>query len=421
MVINTISNYMKIIRIVSRLFVGLVFVFSGFVKLVDPLGSAYKFADYFQAFHMGAMEPAALYLSIVMSLAEFLIGVSLLIGLRMRVAAWAVLIFMSFFTVLTLFLALYNPVTDCGCFGDAFVITNWQTFGKNIILMVFVIVIFWSRNKYKQMFDGVGEWFVVTGFALFGIWFTAHCYNHLPVIDFRPYKTGTNISEGMIIPDSQKNNVDQYKTSLFYKKNGMVKEFDIKNLPDSTWQWVETKSNLIKEGYHPPIHNFVISNAEGSEITDIMLSDTGYAFYLIAYNLEKASVEHVREINNIAGWCQANNIIFKGITSSSPKLIEHYKKSIGSNIEFYTADEITLKTMIRSNPGLMLIRNGTILAMWHHNDLPNVKELKTNLASYVTLKHSAQIEKQKIWNFILGFVILIMLTLLGKFLFIKSR
>lgn len=408
---------MRIVRIVSRLLVGLVFVFSGFVKLIDPLGSAYKFTDYFQAFHLGFLEPSALYLSIVMSLAEFLIGVSLLIGLRMRIAAWAVLVFMSFFTILTFFLALYNPVTDCGCFGDALVITNWQTFGKNIILMVFVAVIFISRNRYRPMFDTAGEWIVISGFCLFGIWFTAHCYNHLPIIDFRPYKTGTNISEGMIIPESQKNNVDQYDTKLLYKKNGLVKEFDLKNLPDSTWQWLETKSVLIKEGYHPPIHNFVISNSEGSEITDIMLNDTGYAFYMVAYKLEKANTAHMKEMNKIAGWCQAGNIPFKGITSSSVKQIEQFKKTNGSDFEFYSADEITLKTIVRSNPGLLLLRKGTVLAMWHHNDLPDVNDLKTNLDSYSVKKTASLIEEYKTWNFILGFLILILLALLGKFIF----
>lgn len=386
---------MKVVRILCRVLVGMIFIFSGFVKLVDPLGSTYKFVDYFQAFHMGFMEPTALPLSVIMSLAEFLIGIALLIGLRMRMAAWAVLIFMSFFTILTFFLALYNPVTDCGCFGDALVITNWQTFGKNIILLLLVIVIFISRNKYKPLFIPIGEWIAIASFAFFAILFTTRCYKHLPMIDFRPYKVGTNISESMMVPESQKNNVDQYETTLTYKKNGVIKDFDIKHLPDSTWQWVETKNKLIKEGYHAPIHNFVISNSEGSEITDIVLSDTGYAFYLIAYNLEKASLKHAKEINDIAGWSQAHNITFKCITSSPSKQIETFKKASGAMYDFYSADEITLKTIIRSNPGLLLLRKGTVLAMWHHNNLPKVSSLKPDLISYIAGNYAKKIEKEK--------------------------
>lgn len=386
---------MKAIRIACRILVGMVFVFSGFVKLVDPLGSTYKFVDYFQAFHMGFMEPSALVLSVVMSLAEFLIGVALLIGLRMRITAWAVLIFMSFFTILTFFLALYNPVTDCGCFGDALVITNWQTFGKNVILMLLVVVIFISRKKYKPMFIPIGEWVAIASFAFFAILFTVRCYKHLPMLDFRPYKVGTNISESMMVPDSQKDNVDKYETTLIYKKNGVAKEFDLKHLPDSTWQWVETKNKLIKEGYHPPIHNFVISNSEGSEITDLVLADTGFAFYLITYNLEKASLQHVKEINDIAGWSQAHNITFKAITASSSKQIETFKKSSGASYEFYSADEVTLKTIIRSNPGLLLLRKGTVLAIWHHNDLPKVNTLKQDLLSTITGNYSKKIEREK--------------------------
>ncbi|MBI5218343.1 MAG: DoxX family protein [Bacteroidia bacterium] len=411
---------MKYIRIISRILVGLVLIFSGFVKLVDPLGSTYKFVDYFQAFHLGFLEPAAIYLAVTMSLAEFVIGVSLLVGLRMRIASWAVLIFMSFFTILTFFLALYNPVTDCGCFGDALVITNWQTFGKNIIIMVFVIIVFISRNKFNPVFKVRGEWAVVSLFALFGLWFSIYCYNHLPIIDFRPYKTGTNITEAMIVPESQKDNTDQYQTLLYYKKNGVVKEFNLKNMPDSTWKWVETKNILIKEGYHPPIHNFSITTKEGSEITDLVLSDTGYTFLLISYNIEKASRKHQKEVNDIAAWSQANNIGFKCLTSSTPKQLDLFKKETGATYEFFTTDEVTLKTIIRSNPGLLLFKKGTVMGIWHHNDLPGVKSLTKNLTSLVLNESRNKIEKHVTHNFILIFFLLLSVVAIIS-LYLKNR
>lgn len=411
---------MKTVRIISRILVGLVFIFSGYVKLVDPLGSTYKFIDYFQAFHMGFMEPVAIYLAVIMSLAEFIIGVALLVGLRMRIAAWAVLIFMSFFTILTFFLAIFNPVSDCGCFGDALIITNWQTFGKNVILMILVVVIFISRFKYQSIFNSRGEWVVTSLFTIFGIWITAYSYNHLPIIDFRPYKTGTHIPDGMIVPDSQKNNTDQYETSLIYKKNGTLKEFNIKNLPDSTWQWVETKNKLLKEGYHPPIHNFVISTPEGSEITDLILSDSSYNFLLVSYNIDKASKKNQKSINDLASWCQANQVPFKCVTASSQKQIADFKKSTAANYEFLTADEITLKTMIRSNPGLILLKRGTVLGMWHHNDIPKVKNLNKNFFSVVTNSYRGTIEQLFTLNLLFVLLLMISLTIIVK-LYLKNR
>lgn len=411
---------MKAIRILSRVVVGLVFVFSGFVKLVDPLGSAYKFNDYFNAFHMGFMEPFTLVLALILPISEFLIGACLILGLRMKLMSWAVLIFMSFFTVLTFFLALFNPVTDCGCFGDALIITNWETFGKNVILMILALFIFISRKKYIAAFNNKLEWGITGIFLIMGLWITVYSYNHLPIIDFRPYKIGTSIPEGMSIPDSQKNNVDQYETTLIYKKNGQLKEFDIKNLPDSTWQWVETKNKLIKEGYHPPIHNFSISTVEGSEITDIVLSDTSHNFLLISYNLEKASKEHQKQINDIAGWCQANGIPFRCITSSTKATIDEFKKITGAQYEFCTADEITLKTIIRSNPGLLLLKHGTVINMWHHNDLPDVKKLNKNLSS-IAIKHiKGKSEKYFTVSLIFLFLFLSAAVVALKF-YLKSR
>src|SRR3989339_259660 len=411
---------MRIISIISRIFVGIVFIFSGFVKIVDPLGSTYKFIDYFNAFHLGFLEVTALPFAILMSLAEFVIGISLLVGFRMRQAAWAVLVFMVFFTILTFFLALYNPVSDCGCFGDAWILTNWETFYKNLIISSFVAVIFLYRKKYKALLSGRVEWLVVGIFSVLGLWISIYCYNHLPIIDFRPYKVGTNIAEGMTVPESEKNNVDVYETTLIYKKNGELKEFPLQNLPDSTWQWVETKNKLLKEGYHPPIHNFSLSNQEGSDVTDIYLEDSNYTFLLVSYKLETADKSRMNDINAIYNWCLANNVNFMCLTGSSFSKVEPYVKETKAQYNFYNVDEITLKTMIRSNPGLILTKNSTVLAMWHYNDLPNASELKKDLLKNVTTKYREKIENMYLYNLILVF--LLISTLVGIFtIFIRNR
>ena len=191
---------MKAIRLISRIFVGLVFIFSGFVKGVDPLGSAYKFEDYFYAFGLEAIASWALPLAILMIAAEFIIGWALLIGVKIKPAAWGVMLFMVFFTILTLYLALEDPVEDCGCFGDAIILTNWQTFYKNLIIMVPTIIVFFGRKKIKPLFCCKVEWgIVLVGLAII-VGLSLYCLRHLPIIDFRPWKIGTSMIDENAAP-----------------------------------------------------------------------------------------------------------------------------------------------------------------------------------------------------------------------------
>ncbi|HYW95838.1 MAG TPA: BT_3928 family protein, partial [Bacteroidales bacterium] len=275
---------MKILRLISRLITGIVFIFSGFVKAVDPLGSTYKFTDYFNAFHLGFLEPLALPLAIVLSSTELVLGITLLLGYRMRAAAWVLLFFMSFFTLLTFILALTNPVTDCGCFGDALILTNWETFFKNVVLMGFVLILFTGRSKFTELRFPAVEWGVVALFFAITVVFSLYNYNHLPVLDFRPYAIGTNIEQGMIIPEGAPEDV--YSTELMYKnkKSGEEKVFSMKDFPKDTltWDFVDARSELVKRGYEPPIHNFNIVAPNGVDITDHILTRSGFTFLLIS-------------------------------------------------------------------------------------------------------------------------------------------
>jgi uncharacterized membrane protein YphA (DoxX/SURF4 family) len=398
---------MKQVRIASRILLGLVFVFSGFVKGIDPMGSAIKFTEYFEIFHMGWLESAALFLSIVLSTAEFLIGVALVIGLRMRVTGWAALLFMSFFTILTFYSAVANPVSDCGCFGDALVLTNWTTFYKNIVLIGFAIFIFYSRNNYRPYSKPIYEWMLVGMFAFTCVCISMYCHRHLPIMDFRPYHIGTHIPSKMIIPEGVL--TDQYATKLFYEKNGVVKEFTIDTYPanDSTWKFKDSKSELIKKGYTPPIHGFSITSKDNNDITQVVLADTSYSFIFISEKVEKVKPELWPLMKKYHQFAISNNHKFYILTSSLTESTIDVQKKYQLPFDFYYSDQTTLKTIIRSNPGLMMLKDGVVLGLWHYNDFPNPEYFKGNILSTLLTSYNASIEWKRI-----GLLLMVLMAVL---------
>jgi len=373
---------MKKLNQISRIILGVVFIFSGFVKAVDPLGSMYKFNDYFAAFGLEFLSVLALPLAILLSALEFVIGFSLLYATKRKITAWITLLFMSFFTVLTFFLAIFNPVSDCGCFGDAIIMTNWETFWKNVVLMIFTIIIFVNRNKYEVQWKNINQWITISIPFIFSVSLSLYCYFNLPLLDFRPYTIGTHIPEKMIIPEDAPK--AEYETVLLYEKNGKVKEFTLDNLPDSTWQWVETQNILINEGYVPPIHDFTIQTPNGNDITDVVLNDPKFTFLMISYNLSQTSTKNIDKINNLARYCKkSGKCNFICLTASVESVINDFKEKTDAPYMFYTTDEITLKTIVRANPGIVLLKEGTILGKWHHRNIPTIEEIEDN---YLTNK-----------------------------------
>ncbi len=369
---------MKFIRFLFRLIPGLVFIFSGFVKALDPLGTAYKLTDYFTAFHLGFLQPLSLALAILLSSFELIIGIALIMDYCRQVVAWALLLFMSFFTVLTFVLALTNPVSDCGCFGDALILTNWQTFLKNIILFPFVILVFMIRKQKQENRFYIKQGFVLFLFFILAAGFSVLNYLHLPLIDFRPYKEGTLIREKMEVPVDAP--VDQYETTLFYqnKISGETKEFDIENYPKDTasWTFIDAESKLISKGYEPPIHDFAVSDPQGLDITQDILDNPEPVIMLISYDLTKADQEVLRKANlwyELAEY--SSDLTFIAVTASATSTVKNLKEDVNIEYPFYTADEIMLKTVIRSNPGFVLIREGVILGKWAGRDFPSVNEV----------------------------------------------
>ena len=378
---------MSLIRFFNRLIVGLIFIFSGFVKAVDPMGSTYKFSDYFSAFDMDALSGIAFPLAVILSMLEFTVGVALVFNAQKKLSAWAVLLFMLFFTPLTLILAITNPVTDCGCFGDALTLSNWETFAKNVIILVPTLILFIGRKLKEKTYPIWEQNLLIVFFAVFSIWISIYSYKHLPIIDFRPYHIGANISDGMLIPEGAP--ADEYKSILKYEKDGVVKEFDESNYPwqDSTWVFVDSKQIKIKEGYTPPIHDFSISNEESGDITEMVLSDPNYTFLLVTKDIDKINKESLSKIQDLSLYALEKGYSFIALTASDLKECKDFTANHELPVEFYNTDEIQLKTIIRSNPGLVLLKNGTILNKWHYNDFPAAKELKGDLAAYSITKH----------------------------------
>lgn len=374
---------MKWILAISRLLSGLVFVFSGFVKAIDPMGSAIKFEEYFMAFHMEFLEFAALPLAILLSSAELMIGLNLLARVRIRFTAWLLLIFMLFFTILTFVLALSNPVSDCGCFGDAVKLTNWQTFFKNLILFVPVSIVFIFRKKYSLISSTFTEWYLASVNFIIPVLLSIFCLIHEPLLDFRPYKPGTHLPSAMVLPPDAP--VDRYESILVYEKDGVRQEFNENNFPwqDTTWKWVETKQKLIFKGEEPPVHDFSITTLAGEDITDSILSESEDVFLIIAPDLAKSSQAGMDKMKAITHAAAAQNIRTYCLTSSATSEIETFISEFNPPFEFCTTDETTLKTIVRANPGLMTLRSGIITGKWNFRDAPAPYDIESNILSYV--------------------------------------
>jgi uncharacterized membrane protein YphA (DoxX/SURF4 family) len=382
---------MKTIMWISRIFVGSIFIVSGFVKAIDPDGFAIKLSEYFLAFHMEFLDFLSYPIAIFFSSVEFMIGLNLLFRLRMRFTAWLLLIFMSFFTLLTFILALTNPVTDCGCFGDFIKLTNWETFGKNVILFIPTMVLFLFRKRYDPKFSLWQEWFLSFVNFLLPAFLSLYCLKHEPIIDFRPYKTGTSIPDKMNIPENAP--VDQFEITMIYEKNGVQKEFSETDIPwqDTTWKWVDRKEKLISRGYEPPIHDFAISDLSGNDITQTILNNSSYTFLIIAPKLEKGNLKDFQKLNDISKQAANLDITTYCLTSSTTDEIQRFITDFQPDFIIGSCDETVLKTILRSTTGLMVLQQGTILAKWSARDAIKASQLKKNMTEVILLqKHKLQ-------------------------------
>jgi len=388
---------MKTLRFVSRIIVGLVFIFSGFVKAVDPLGSMYKFHDYFLAFGMEWLSPAALWLGIILCLLEFVIGTALIFNVRMKLAAWGVMLFMAFFTVLTFYLALTNPVSDCGCFGDAIIMTNWQTFYKNVIIMIFTLVIFFGRKAYMQCKSCIYHNAVIAISSAVLLGTVYYSYYHLPILDFLPWKVGNKIQE-LVIPTPE---VAEITLIYKHKETGELLEYTTKNLPynDSIlWnniEFVEQKKTIITPYIAPPITDFMIRDTLNDDYTEEIISNPGFQFLLVTYNVNYAHVDNFTKINEFVDSCYSNNISFVGLTGSAHEDADIIINKASIKYPVYFVDETTLKSVVRSNPGMVLLFNGVVVDKWAYRDFPSWTKFLSAKDGYIAFAEKVNAENAK--------------------------
>jgi len=322
---------MKAIVGIARIFVGIFFIISGFIKMNDPVGFSYKLQEYFgeDVLNLPFLQPFALGIAVFVVIYELLLGVMLILGYSKKFTMWSLLLMIIFFTFLTFYSAYFNKVTDCGCFGDALPLTPWQSFWKDVVLLVLILLIFIKGKYFKPLFEpsSANKWIVFLVF-IGCLGFTYHVLMHLPAIDFRAYKEGTVIREGM-----------QPK-----------------------------KGEII-----PPIHDFGFYNREGDDTDEIL--DEEKVLLVVAYNLSKSENQGWSKIKSAVQKAEENGYRVVALSASGPTETNQVKETYGFNFPFYFTDETAIKTIVRSNPGLVTIEDGVIIQKVHYNDADDL-ELK---------------------------------------------
>lgn len=365
---------------VCRFVLAATFIFSGYVKAIDPLGTLYKLKDYAAAMSLNGLLPdwALVGVAIALGALEFALGVFMLFAVRRHVVSRITLAFMAAMTVLTLWIFVADPVKDCGCFGDALKLTNGETLLKNIVLSACAALVAWRPVDMARFISRSNQWIVRYYTVAYIVITSVYCLYTLPIFDFRPYHVGMNIKQGMEIPEGAEQ--PEFESTFLLKKNGETREFTLDNYPDSTWEYVDTRTVQTKKGYEPPIHDFALTSCDtGEDITEQVLTKKGYTFLLVSPRLAVADDSNFGDIDQIYEYAEENGADFYCVTASANDEIERWRDLTGAEYQFCNADETTLKTMIRSNPGLMLLKDGTIIGKWSHNALPQTDDLTAPL------------------------------------------
>ena len=368
---------------VCRILVGLLFIFSGLIKINDPLGFSYKLEEYFEVFYIGFLNSMALSFAILLCSLEIVLGFALLIGVRAASVAWGLLLLIIFFAFLTFYSAYFKVVQTCGCFGDAIPLTPWQSFSKDLVLLLLIIVLFINRKIINPLFSkNKGDNLLIASIVI-AVGIGLYTYNFMPVIDFLPYKVGANILDEMKTPPGAI--PDEYEVTyhLKNKKTGETKVMNDKDYlksniwKDSNWAVIgDPESVLVKKGFEPKIRDLSIQDAQGSDYTKELLSNPFYNLIIVAYDLDHTDKQAIGRLNALAATLVQNfNTRTVLLTSNSPKYAEAFSKANHLVMEIYYADGVPLKTMVRANPGIFLMKNGTIINKWHYHSMPKYEDL----------------------------------------------
>ncbi|RFZ91721.1 DoxX family protein [Mucilaginibacter conchicola] len=366
-----------------RIAVGLLFIFSGLIKANDPLGFSYKLEEYFEVFHLTFLNNLALSMAIVLCALEMILGFALLTGARAIKVVWGLLLLIIFFGFLTFYSAFFKVVQTCGCFGDAIPLTPWQSFSKDMVLLALVLVLFVNRKAIKPLFNApAGDKAIIIA-TIASLGFGLYTYNFSPIADFLPYKVGANILKEMEIPPGAKPDEFELTYNLVNKKTKATKKItDKEYLSSGIWKdtnW-EVKGNpesrLVKKGFEPKIRDLNIQDAQGNNYNKELLSNPFYSLVIVAYDLSKTNIDAVAKANALAANLIQNyntRVIF--LTSNAPEQAQAFAKEHKLVSELFYADGVPLKSMVRANPGIMLLKNGTVVNKWHYHNMPKYDDL----------------------------------------------
>lgn len=362
---------MKIILNLFRILVGVLFIFSGLIKANDPLGLSYKMDEFFEVLHLTFLSPYSLVFSVIMNVFEIVAGVAVLLGYRMRLFSFLLLLLILFFTFLTGFALFSGKIKECGCFGDCIKLTAEQTFYKDVALLVMILVIFFYRDRIQPPLRKMPSALVMAAALLFSFGIQWYTLSHLPFIDCLAYKVGNNIPEKMKLPPGAQ--PDVYETVLIYEKNGERKEFTVENYPwsDSTWVFVDRKDKLVKKGNaEPAIKDFILTDFDGADQTQSILQEPKPVYLFLVLNTATAGTGWDEKMQAIQKKVQSGEAYVYGVTGSGKEAVEAFKAKHGLEFPFVQMDGTAIKTAGRSNPCLILLEQGTIKGKWHYNDIP---------------------------------------------------
>jgi len=363
---------MKILTPIARIFVGILFIISGFIKLNDPLGFSYKLQEYFstEVLNLPVLEPYALAISVFVVVFEVVLGVFLLIGYKPKFTIWSLVLMIVFFTFLTFYSAYFDKVKDCGCFGDALKLTPWESFTKDVVLLALILIIFFGKKLITPVFNSLWTNILASTSLILSLAFGYHVLMHLPSIDFRAYKIGDNLLDNMATPPDAPKAVQEFKWTFDVngEKKTIVTDGTYPNV-DGTYLNVETK--VIKDGFQPAILDFSIES-ETEDFTQEFLAKERLLM-IISYNLETAERDGLSQLKTISDLALNKGYTVIGLSASGQNVKNQIKSQYGLNFEFYLCDEKALKTVVRSNPGVLELQNGTVRQKVHWNDIDDLE------------------------------------------------
>ena len=374
-----------------RIFTGLLFIFSGFIKANDPTGFGYKLQEYFEVFRLTTFNEYATAIAVVICGFEILLGALLLFGVYANLVAWGLLLLILFFTFLTFYSAFFEVVTSCGCFGDAIPLTPWQSFSKDLVLLALILIIFFNRKQIQSIIKGSGNQFVValiTTIVSLGI--GIYTVNYLPFIDFLPYKIGNNLPSLMVLPEGKQGDVFEQLYTMKNKKTGETKKVNDKVYmadklwEDESWEIIgEPESKLIKKGYDIPIPDLLITDADGADHTQEIIANPYYNIIIVAKDLSSTNINAIQKINQTVTQMTKdyNGLRVVLLTASASKDAQYLSDKMQLIAEIYYADLIPLKSMVRANPGVILLKGGNVMGKWHYNNFPDAKTIEDNFLS----------------------------------------